>query len=118
VDGGEDEVGQRVDGHLVAGVGRQVTPFAAAQDPEVIASPELREPVDETFRWLRGRLAGVIREGQDAGGIDASLDPEDTAATIAAVLQGGYVLARAADSIEPFQRATRGLVTLLRSAST
>jgi AcrR family transcriptional regulator len=87
------------------------------QDPEVVALPDLREPVDETFRWLRGRLAEVIREGQAAGDFDAALDADDTAATVAAVLQGGYVLARAADDDEPFARATRGLVHLLRAAT-
>jgi AcrR family transcriptional regulator len=87
------------------------------QDPDVVTSPALREPVDDTFRWLQERLATVIREGQAAGELDEALDAEDTAATIAAVLQGGYVLARAADSIEPFERATRGLVDLLRTAS-
>ena len=87
------------------------------QDPDVVASPELREPVDETFRWLRGRLAEVIREGQSTGEFAADLDADDLAATIAAVLQGGYVLARAADDDAPFERATRGLVQLLRAAT-
>ncbi len=86
------------------------------QDPEVVAVPELREPVDETFRWLRARLAEVIREGQSTGDFEPTLDADDTAATVAAVLQGGYVLARAADADEPFERATRGLVHLLRAA--
>src|SRR6266498_5991972 len=64
-------------------------------DPDVMADPELRAPVDETFRWLRGRLAEIIAEGKRTGEYPASMDPEQTAATIAAVLQGGYVLARA-----------------------
>jgi TetR/AcrR family transcriptional repressor of nem operon len=86
------------------------------QDPDVVASPDLREPVDETFRWLRARLADVIREAQSAGDVNADMDADDLAATVAAVLQGGYVLARAVDSQEPFDRATRGLLCLLRAA--
>ncbi|TDD27053.1 TetR/AcrR family transcriptional regulator [Kribbella turkmenica] len=82
-------------------------------DPDVMADPELRSPVDETFRWLRGRLAEVVAEGKRAGEYPATIDPEQTAATIAAVLQGGYVLAQAADSPEPFELAVRGLVNLL-----
>ena len=39
----------------------------------------------------------------------------DIAATLAAVLQGGYVLARAADSAEPFNRAIDGVLDLLAS---
>ncbi|HEV7976398.1 TetR/AcrR family transcriptional regulator [Amycolatopsis sp.] len=85
-----------------------------SQDPEVVDSPELRAPVDETFAWLRGRLAEVIAEGQHHGEL-AGLDPADTATTLVAVLQGGYVLARAAGSAEPFDQAITGALALLRT---
>jgi hypothetical protein len=85
-------------------------------DPDVMADPDLRAPVDETFRWLRGRLAQIVAEGKRNGEYPESLDPDRTAATIAAVLQGGYVLARAANSDEPFELAVRGLVDLLSEA--
>lgn len=84
-----------------------------AMDPDVIASPELRAPVQETFAWLTGHLAGVIAEGVASGELRPGLDPDDTAAAIVAVVQGGYVLARAADSQEPFDAAVRGAVALL-----
>jgi AcrR family transcriptional regulator len=86
-------------------------------DPDVTADPVLRAPIDETFRWLRGRLAEVIAEGKKKGEYPAALDATRTAATIAAVLQGGYVLARAADSEEPFEQAVEGLITLLTGVS-
>ncbi|HEU4946798.1 MAG TPA: TetR/AcrR family transcriptional regulator [Kribbella sp.] len=86
-------------------------------DPEVMADPDLRAPVDETFRWLRQRLAEVIAEGKQTGEYPARLDPEEVAATIAAVLQGGYVLARAANSVEPFDQAVHGLTSLLSQAT-
>jgi TetR/AcrR family transcriptional repressor of nem operon len=41
------------------------------QDPDVMADPELRRPVEETFRWLRERLAA----GRDRGELDPALDP-------------------------------------------
>jgi AcrR family transcriptional regulator len=82
-------------------------------DPEVMADPELRAPVNETFTWLRARLAEVVAEGKMSGEYPESLDAEETAATIAAVLQGGYVLARAAGSVEPFELAVQGLIKLL-----
>lgn len=81
------------------------------QDPEIIASPVLRQPLEETFAWLRGRLAEVIGSGEFAG-----LEPEETAAAIIAVLQGGYVLARAAGSAEPYEQAVNGALGLLRAA--
>ncbi|MGZ0149109.1 TetR/AcrR family transcriptional regulator [Kribbella sp. WER1] len=86
-----------------------------AADPEVVADPVLREPVAETFAWLQQRLAEVVAEGKRDGEYPESLDPERTAATIAAVLQGGYVLARAAGSREPFDRAVQGLIDLLEA---
>jgi TetR/AcrR family transcriptional repressor of nem operon len=88
-----------------------------AQDPDVTADPELRAPVDETFGWLRGRLAEVIAEGRSRGELSAALDPDATAATVVAVLQGGYVLARAADSPRPFDQAIEGVLALLTSAT-
>lgn len=84
-----------------------------AMDPDVIASAELRQPVQETFAWLTGHLAGIIADGVASGELRPGIDPEDTAAAIVAVVQGGYVLARAADSQEPFDRAVRGAVALL-----
>ncbi|GGO10635.1 TetR family transcriptional regulator [Microbispora rosea subsp. aerata] len=86
------------------------------QDPDVMADPALRRPVEETFAWLRGRLAALLAEGRDRGELDAALDPGATAATVVAVLQGGYVLARAAGSPEAFHQAVDGVLALLSRA--
>ncbi|MEV5377271.1 MULTISPECIES: TetR/AcrR family transcriptional regulator [Actinomycetes] len=88
------------------------------QDPDVMADPALRAPVDETFVWLRGRLAEVLAEGVARGELSAALDPGVAAATVVAVLQGGYVLARAADSTAPFEQAVDGVLGLLAAQST
>ncbi|GHF26053.1 TetR family transcriptional regulator [Streptomyces mashuensis] len=82
------------------------------QDPDVMADPELRRPVDETFAWLRERLAQVLAEGVERGEL-TGLDPVATASTVMAVLQGGYVLARAAGSTAPFEQAVDGVLALL-----
>lgn len=87
------------------------------QDVDVVSDPVLRAPVDDTLAWVRSRLASVIREGIGVGEFDESLSPERTAATIAAVLQGGYVLARAAQSVEPFDAAIAGVLDLLRQSA-
>ena len=84
------------------------------QDPEIIADPQLRRPVQEMFAKLTQELASVIAEGQRAGEFRAEMNPEDTASTILAVLQGAYVLARAANSAEPYDRAIRGAISLLK----
>lgn len=84
-----------------------------AADPDIIASPTLRQPLEETFGWLQHRLAEVLAEGQLRGELDAGLSPADVAAAIAAVVQGGYVLARAAGTPEPFSQAASGALELL-----
>jgi TetR/AcrR family transcriptional regulator, transcriptional repressor for nem operon len=84
-----------------------------AQDPEIVADPALRAPVDEALGWLTARVAEILAEGQADGELDDRHDPGELAATILAVLQGGYVLARAADSAAPFDRAIAGILALL-----
>ncbi len=86
-------------------------------DPDVVASDELRSPVDETIGWLRGRLAAIVQEGLERGEFTRGLVPEDIAATIVATVQGGYVLARASGSTDAFDAAVRGLLTLLVPAA-
>jgi TetR/AcrR family transcriptional regulator, transcriptional repressor for nem operon len=87
------------------------------QDPDIIADPVLRRPVDETLGWLCARIATVLAEGRDNGEFTGSLDPVTTAAAIVAVLQGGYVLARAAGSPEPFGQAVDGVLGLLAACA-
>ncbi|MEV0784503.1 TetR/AcrR family transcriptional regulator [Streptomyces sp. NPDC050423] len=82
-------------------------------DPEVIASGELRAPVDETIAWLRGRLTAIVQEGLERGEFTRPPVPDDIAATIVATVQGGYVLARASGSADAFDASVRGLLALL-----
>jgi AcrR family transcriptional regulator len=81
------------------------------QDPDVMADEMLRAPVTETFVWLRSRLADVLAEAD----LPAGAEPVTIAATVVAVLQGGYVLARAAADATPFTDAIDGLLALLGS---
>lgn len=85
------------------------------QDPGVMAAPALRAQVEETFAWLRARLAQVLAEGRERAELDRNLDPTATAAAVVAALQGGYVLARAAGTAEPFDQAVAGILALLRA---
>ena len=84
------------------------------QDPEIVANPNLNQPVDETFAWLQQRLTDVIREGQENGEFAANLNVQDTAAAIAGMVQGAYVLAKAAGQDEPYYRAVRGMLAMLK----
>jgi TetR/AcrR family transcriptional repressor of nem operon len=89
-----------------------------AHDPDIVADEELRAPLAETFAWLQAALAEVLADGQERGELRADLDVEATAAAIAAVVQGGYVLARAANAPEQFDRAADGVLGLLANART
>jgi AcrR family transcriptional regulator len=86
-------------------------------DPDVMADQELRRPVDDAFAAVRRRLAEVIGEGRENGELDPLVDPVATATALVAVLQGGYVLARAADSADAFTQAVEGTLALLASSS-
>jgi AcrR family transcriptional regulator len=80
-----------------------------AQDREVIEDVQMREPIGGMFAALEQRIATVL--AQDAR-IDA---PAELAATVVAVLQGSYVLARAAGDRAPFDRAIHGATRLLQT---
>ncbi|MGW5614106.1 TetR/AcrR family transcriptional regulator [Streptomyces sp. NPDC003877] len=82
-------------------------------DPDVMASAELRAPVDETLDWLRRRIAALVEEGCAQGQFAAALDGEEIAAAVVATVQGGYVLARASGSPAAFDAGVRGLLCLL-----
>jgi TetR/AcrR family transcriptional regulator, transcriptional repressor for nem operon len=83
------------------------------QDPDVMADPDLRRPVEETFGWLRARLAALLDEGRAHGELAPSLDPQTVATALVAVLQGGYVLSRASGSADTYGQAVDGALGLL-----
>jgi AcrR family transcriptional regulator len=82
-------------------------------DPDIIASDELRAPVDETLDRIRERIAAIVEEGREQGQFAPSLDAEEIAAAVLATVQGGYVLARASGSPGAFDAGVRGLLSLL-----
>jgi len=83
------------------------------QDQEVLADPQLREPIDETFSSTIERLAEVLREAQEAGEVRADVDADQVATTLVAVIQGGYVLARAHRSPSRYTDAVEGVLALV-----
>lgn len=85
------------------------------QDPEVMADPDLRRPVEETFAWVTTRLTTLLAEGVQSGELSIP-DPAATATALVAVVQGGYVLARAEGSAEVHARAMDGILALLAAA--
>jgi len=83
-------------------------------DPDVLATPTLLQPVADTLEWLVAELERVIEEGIAAGEFPGTVDARQLAFTVAAVVQGGYVLARAGQDASAFDAAVEGAIGLLR----
>ena len=88
-----------------------------AQDAEVASSEILHPLVSEMFAWLQTRLVDVIEQGQKDGEFSTELNATGIAAMIAATLQGGYVLARAAQDPAVFALAIEGALELIRTSA-
>jgi len=73
--------------------------------------------VATTLDWLVSAIADVVRQGVSAGELVADVDATQLASTIVAVVQGGYVLARAQADTAPFDAAIEGAVNLLERAT-
>ncbi len=84
-----------------------------SQDAEVLASDPLHRLLTETFGRMRNLVRSVVEAGQRAGEFPTSVDAAELAETVLAVVQGGYVLARAQGQPAPFGRAVRGAVALI-----
>jgi AcrR family transcriptional regulator len=81
-------------------------------DPDVMADPGLRRPAEDAFAVVRDRLAEVLDEGRRNGELTPSADPAAIATALIAVLQGGYVLARASGSADTYTQAVDGALGL------
>jgi len=86
------------------------------QDPQAVEDPDLRAIVAAAFDAMLGCWEQVIAEAVSAGELPADTVPADLARTLAAILQGGYVLARAKQEQGPMDAAVRGAVALLDAA--
>ncbi|MGY2875655.1 hypothetical protein ACVW00_002845 [Marmoricola sp. URHA0025 HA25] len=86
------------------------------QDPQVVEDAELITIVADAFDTVLGRWEQAIAAAIAAGELPASTVPADLARTLSAVIQGGYVLARAKGEQGPMDAAIRGAVALLEAA--
>jgi AcrR family transcriptional regulator len=82
-------------------------------DPEIYASEVACEPLEDYFRWLGGALREVLEEGTRGGELPPDLPCAQVATALVAVVQGGYVLARAAHDPGRFDEAVDGAIELL-----
>lgn len=87
------------------------------QDPQVVVDAELVMIVANAFDTMLGRWEEAITAAIAAGELPASTVPAELARTLTAVIQGGYVLARAKGEQGPMDAAIRGAIALLDAAS-
>ncbi len=86
------------------------------QDPQVVQDAEMLGLVAAAFDAVTARWTGAIERAVAAGELPVSIRPAELARTLSAVLQGGYVLARAYGSQEPMDAAVRGAIALIEAA--
>lgn len=85
-----------------------------ASDADVLASSALSDILRTAFARVRQLLTDVLADAAASGELPG-IEPAELADTVLSVIQGGYVLARAANDAEPFNRAVRGITVLLYS---
>jgi TetR/AcrR family transcriptional regulator, transcriptional repressor for nem operon len=82
-------------------------------DNAVLEEERLRAPVANSLTWYRRRIEQLLVDGQQAGELRNDFSAEAVAATIVAIVQGAYVLARADRSQDSFDRVIEGGLVLL-----
>lgn len=87
------------------------------QDPQVVEDPEMLGIVSDAFDTMTARWRDLLTAAVEQGDLPTGLDVDHLADTLSAVIQGGYVLARARGSQEPMDSAVRGMVALLDAFS-
>lgn len=85
---------------------------AAVQDDE------LRRPIEKYFEHLESRIVEALETAIADGEIRADAQPKALAAAILAVIQGAFTLGRAMQDPEWYNRAVRGVVSLLADTLT
>jgi TetR/AcrR family transcriptional repressor of nem operon len=87
------------------------------QDPQVVSDTELIAVVASAFDTVTESWEQAIAEAVSTGELPRSIVPAELARTLSAVVQGGYVLARARGEQGPMDAAIRGAISLLDAAS-
>lgn len=83
-------------------------------DPDIYSDKELLEPLDNMFQWIIYIISITINESIQKNELK-NINTTELSTTIAATLQGGYVIARSKKSIEPFNQSINGLLKLIKN---
>jgi AcrR family transcriptional regulator len=80
---------------------------------EILSQEPLRHPISSYFRYIQQEIATALEQAQREGTLSASIDATNVATTLVAVVQGGYVLARALQDPHQVDQAINGALALL-----
>jgi AcrR family transcriptional regulator len=81
-----------------------------------IEDDAIRAPVAAWFEYAERKIREALKEAQAMGQLREGVDPSDLALTLTAVLQGGYLLARAHRDPTAMHRALAGAMALVESS--
>ena len=87
------------------------------QDPEVVADSGMLAPIRDAFQAVHRSLVPVIAQAIRIGQLPPTVDADRLAFALTAIIQGGYVLAIAAQDRRPFDEARAGARDLLRATA-
>ncbi len=87
-----------------------------ANERQVLCSP-LRVPIARYFEHVEQQIKLALKEAQSQGRLGDTLDASNTAKTIVAVIQGGFVLSRISQNAADLRNAARGALALLNHAA-
>lgn len=80
---------------------------------QVTTQDILRDPLVVFFTYLDQELIDLIEQAKQEGSLNKSINASELAATLSAIVQGSYVLARAFQDPERMHQAIHGAVTLI-----
>lgn len=76
-------------------------------------NPGLKARARAALELLIQRLAGLIQQGIDSGEFLPNTDAKSTAVTMAAMIEGGILISRAFDDIQPMEHVARQIRGIL-----
>ncbi len=82
---------------------------------EVLSQEPLRHPISSYFLYTEQEIGTALEQAQREGTLSETIDTTDVAATLVAVVQGGYVLARALQDPHQMDKALHGALALLEA---
>jgi AcrR family transcriptional regulator len=80
---------------------------------QIVSREPLSQPIHSYFLYAEQELTAVLLQARQEGALSEALDVKAIAATLLAIVQGGYVLSRALQDSQQMELAVQGALALL-----